>query len=301
MLDLTSAKAGRLRSATETDIEQRKAIAGLGDDDIPRITSLQSMIEQRADHCAEVFFNQLVKIDAPELFARRGVLDQAKQRKRDRSRRRNSSSTRARGGGRPRAEHRPGDREGSSRHDRSRHGRRRHDLPFRPSDRPAAVAGHARKSLECGGRPPGFPPGALKQRQPAYKPGSGWHAGKPACATAIPLGRRLPGASSNLPGRADLDIDPAAFALSRKAARRPYSVLLPVGFAVPPALPPARCALTAPFHPCRGIRNARGGLFSVALSLGSRPPDVIRHRLSTEPGLSSPAAFRLRRSGRPAD
>src|SRR5580658_7348741 len=31
-----------------------------------------------------------------------------------------------------------------------------------------------------------------------------------------------------------------------------------------------------------------GGLFSVALSLGSHPPDVIRHRLSTEPGLSSP-------------
>ena len=39
-------------------------------------------------------------------------------------------------------------------------------------------------------------------------------------------------------------------------------------------------------------RNARGGLFSVALSLGSRPPDVIQHRMSVEPGLSSPAAFR---------
>jgi len=36
----------------------------------------------------------------------------------------------------------------------------------------------------------------------------------------------------------------------------------------------------------------RGGLFSVALSLGFPPPDVIRHRLSMEPGLSSPAAFR---------
>jgi len=36
----------------------------------------------------------------------------------------------------------------------------------------------------------------------------------------------------------------------------------------------------------------RGGLFSVALSLGFPPPDVIRHRLSVEPGLSSPAAFR---------
>ena len=56
MLDLTSAKAGRLLSVTKTDIEQRKAIAGLADDNIPRITSLKSMIEQRADHYAEVFF-----------------------------------------------------------------------------------------------------------------------------------------------------------------------------------------------------------------------------------------------------
>lgn len=30
---------------------------------------------------------------------------------------------------------------------------------------------------------------------------------------------------------------------------RPYSVLLQVGFAVPPPLPEARCALTAPFRP----------------------------------------------------
>src|SRR5438552_17439539 len=52
----------------------------------------------------------------------------------------------------------------------------------------------------------------------------------------------------------------------------------------------------------------RGGLFSVALSLGSvpacaatNPPDVIRHRISVEPGLSSPATFRCspeRPSGR---
>jgi hypothetical protein len=31
---------------------------------------------------------------------------------------------------------------------------------------------------------------------------------------------------------------------------RPYSVLLPVGLAMPPSLPKARCALTAPFQPC---------------------------------------------------
>lgn len=42
---------------------------------------------------------------------------------------------------------------------------------------------------------------------------------------------------------------------------------------------------------------AGGGSISVALSLGSPPPDVIRHRVSVEPGLSSPASG----SGRPAD
>ncbi|EEZ33332.1 predicted protein [Brucella sp. 83/13] len=33
-------------------------------------------------------------------------------------------------------------------------------------------------------------------------------------------------------------------------------------------------------------------MLSVALSLGSPPPGVTRHRVSMEPGLSSPAAFR---------
>jgi hypothetical protein len=37
--------------------------------------------------------------------------------------------------------------------------------------------------------------------QPAYKPGSVWPAGVTADVTAIPLVRRLPGASSNLPER----------------------------------------------------------------------------------------------------
>jgi hypothetical protein len=63
-------------------------------------------------------------------------------------------------------------------------------------------------------------------------------------AMAIPLGRPLPDASRDLPGR-----------LARKPAfppqreRRPYLVLLPVGFTVPSPSPATRCALTAPFHP----------------------------------------------------
>lgn len=87
-------------------------------------------------------------------------------------------------------------------------------------------------------------------------------------------------------------------ALEGFPSHRPYSVLLPVGFAVPLLLPVARWALTPPFHPCRS--KCRGGLLSVALSLGLPPPAISRYRVSMEPGLSSPAAFRLRGRGRPA-
>lgn len=69
-------------------------------------------------------------------------------------------------------------------------------------------------------------------------------------------------------------------------ARRPYSVLLQAGLAMPSRSPGPRWALTPPFHPYP-IRRS-GGLLSVALSLRSPSPDVIRHRVSVEPGLSSP-------------
>ena len=93
------------------------------------------------------------------------------------------------------------------------------------------------------------PPSPLTN-QPACKPGSVWRKADALRVTAIPLERRLPGASSNLPGRQDSDTYLERAVSRRCAPRRPYSVLLPVGFAMPPALPPARCALTAPFHPC---------------------------------------------------
>jgi hypothetical protein len=75
--------------------------------------------------------------------------------------------------------------------------------------------------------------------------------------------------------------------LPDRSGTRPYLVLLPVGFALPPLLPEARCAFTAPFHPFPESLYCRGGLFSVALSLGSPPPGITRHRSSVEPGLSS--------------
>jgi len=102
----------------------------------------------------------------------------------------------------------------------------------------------------------------------------------PKRAMAIHLGRPSPDASRDPPGRRRGN-PPAG----RNPLCRPYSVLLPVGFALPPPLPEARCALTAPFHP---YPPKAGGLLSVALSLGSPPPGVTRHRVSVEPGLSSP-------------
>ena len=48
-------------------------------------------------------------------------------------------------------------------------------------------------------------------------------------------------------------------------------------------LPPARCALTAPFQPYRPPEGDLGGIFSVALSVDSRPPGVTWH-----PALWSP-------------
>src|SRR6185295_2788643 len=105
-------------------------------------------------------------------------------------------------------------------------------------------------------------------------------------SSGAPLARRL-----EQPTRAAAGIEPGALSAhdAPNTPRRPYSVLLPVGFAVPPPSPEARCALTAPFHPCRCGLPRAGGLFSVALSLGLPPAAVSRHRQSLEPGLSSTA------------
>ena len=102
---------------------------------------------------------------------------------------------------------------------------------------------------------------------------------------AIPLGRPLPDASRDLPGRQR----------GNALLRHPYLVLLPVGLAVPSPLPETRCALTAPFHPCLGntLRAAAvcflwhfpwGGLALAGVGLW---PQTRKHRLkvSFEDGL----------------
>jgi hypothetical protein len=119
---------------------------------------------------------------------------------------------------------------------------------------------------------------------------------------AIHLGRPLPDASRDLPGRRrgnppgrrrllGDDGRPAAptwscsrWGLPCRPRRRERGALLPHPFTL------------------TGRRKPRaGGLLSVALSLGSPPPGVTRHRVPVEPGLSSPrAAEAAAKGGHPA-
>ena len=123
---------------------------------------------------------------------------------------------------------------------------------------------------------------------------------------AIHLGRPLPDASRDRPGQRFGNPLASMFSKVTPASIptcRPYLVLLLVGFAVPLTLPSARCALTAPFHPYQFLprKEGTGGLLSVALSLGLPPPGVTRHRVSMEPGLSSPRRVSpLPKGGHPA-
>jgi hypothetical protein len=67
----------------------------------------------------------------------------------------------------------------------------------------------------------------------------------------------------------------------------PYLVLLRVGFALPPLLPVARCALTAPFHP---YRHSRGNCWRYIFCGTFRrlsPPRRYLALCPMEPGLSS--------------
>ena len=125
--------------------------------------------------------------------------------------------------------------------------------------------------------------------QMACKPGS-----VPLRAMAIHLGRPLPDASSNQPGR------PPGNGFSGKPEMPPLFGFAPGG--VCRAAPGARRAVgsypTLSPLPRPVPKDGRGGLLSVALSLGSPPPAINRHRVSMEPGLSSPPLSE--RSGRPA-
>ena len=77
----------------------------------------------------------------------------------------------------------------------------------------------------------------------------------------------------------------------------PYLVLLRVGFTLPPALPQARCALTAPFHPYRRPKSLRRYIFC-GTGRGLTPPRRYLALRPMEPGLSSMSKRTQRLSSR---
>ena len=104
----------------------------------------------------------------------------------------------------------------------------------------------------------------LKKWEPADKPGSVQRliCGNHSSGTAVTGGLLRP-------------------TRKRRGPRHRFPIWSCSGWGLPSrsVLPPARCALTAPFHPYQ----FPGGIFSVALSVGSRPPGVTWH-----PALRSP-------------
>ncbi len=119
--------------------------------------------------------------------------------------------------------------------------------------------------------------------QPAYKPGFVWPT----------VTRERDGHSSGTAVAGRLKQPTRATIQRRTQGSRPATQLMSplFGFAPGGACHAADVAIRA----VRSYRTvsplpaacAAGGLFSVALSLGLPPPDVIRHRVSMEPGLSS--------------
>jgi len=109
-------------------------------------------------------------------------------------------------------------------------------------------------------------------------------------ATIIPLAPPSLTGSSGLPGSFERAVLVAL----------PYLALLRAGFSLPPVLPRARCALTAPFHHCPPEpRRAKAGcVFSVPLSFGLPRPGVTRRTALWSSDFPSASAPEGREGGR---
>jgi rsbT co-antagonist protein RsbR len=71
-------------AVVDQEVERRKKIVGLANDDIPRIVSLKDVVVPNVDGYVEAFFHHLAGIgEAAALFGRREALDEAKRRKRE--------------------------------------------------------------------------------------------------------------------------------------------------------------------------------------------------------------------------
>ena len=114
----------------------------------------------------------------------------------------------------------------------------------------------------------------------------------PAVA-AIPLGRPLPAASSNQPGRRA-----SGQACGASAAVAPIRSCSRWGLPCRPRRRVRGALLPHPFTLTAG-QTRRRSAFCGTFPRAEAPPDVIRHRVPMEPGLSSPALAGA--AARPAD
>jgi hypothetical protein len=132
-----------------------------------------------------------------------------------------------------------------------------------------------------------------KIRQLACKPGSVWLRPRPER-----------GSHSSGTALARCLLQPTRITSPEKAGALARSTLSLFGFAPGGVYRAVHVAMSAvgSYPTLSPLPPEGGGLLSVALSLGSPPPDVIRHRLSVEPGLSSPRNLSaLAESGCPAN
>jgi hypothetical protein len=124
---------------------------------------------------------------------------------------------------------------------------------------------------------------ALSIDQPACKPGSVVRVASPRRPFLCDAG--CPARRATYPGGWSGPTEGRNRVRGDDLPRRPYSVLLPVGFAVPLPLPGARCALTAPFHPyllCR--RSVFCGTFPGVAPAGRYPAPFVRGARTFLPG-----------------
>lgn len=138
--------------------------------------------------------------------------------------------------------------------------------------------------------------------QPACKPGSVGH--RPLAQTirdGHSSGTMFAHGLEQPTRTAGLTSPRGVIAFANSPLRRPYSVLLPVGFTMPAPLPAPRCALTAPFHPYPAKPEGEAGRFvfcgtfpEVALA-GRYPAPHVKGARTFLPGdLSAPAGAAVR-------
>jgi hypothetical protein len=135
-------------------------------------------------------------------------------------------------------------------------------------------------------------PGAQRRKyEPACKPGSVLPL---PGVTAIRLRRPSPDACSSLP---ESSRGPRSTVLADGLLS--YLALLQVGFTLPSALADAVRSYRT-ISPLPPVRTPGGGIFSVALSVDSRPPGVTWHPALRSPDFP-PAGRKRQASDRPAD